>query len=79
MLEKFIEQFEKKLGQGWTVTPRNVHLQVYYFTCSREEFNTLTGSYGIYDETDFDRIITKEVEAVKRHYRQFQQISGVTS
>lgn len=78
-LSKIIKGFEEALGSNWKVTPHPVFNVVYYFDCEIGNQHFLTGSYGIYAQTDVTGIIKKETERVKTLYRQYQQVNGVTS
>lgn len=67
-LDRIIKTFESQLGEGWTVKPQQVFNCVHFFICEIEGKQFLTHSWGVYKEMDVEKVVSKEVTALKNQY-----------
>lgn len=67
-VSRIIKAFEEQLGQEWTIKPQQVFNCVHFFICEIEGKQFLTHSWGVYKEMDVEKVVSKEVIALKNQY-----------
>lgn len=66
VLDRIVKGFQDELGKDWVITPQHIFDCVYYFICETNGQQFLTHSFGVYNQLDVDRAVSREVGFIKK-------------